>query len=571
MEHSLITTLAVGFGLALVFGFIAERLKLPSLVGYLLAGIIVGPATAIPGLTADPKIAKQLSEVGVMLLMFGVGMHFSFRDLLSVRRIAVPGAIFQTTVATCLGLGMAMLWGWDFGSGLVLGLSLSVASTVVLLKALEARGILDSMNGRIAVGWLVVEDLITVLVLVMLPPLAAILGGNAGDAAASSDIPLSWAVAKTFLGVAAFIALMLIVGKRALPWLLWQVAKTGSRELFTLAVVAIGIGIAYAASEFFGVSFALGAFFAGTVMRESEFSHRAAEESLPLRDAFSVLFFVAVGMLFKPEVIVNQPWHLLGVVAIIVVGKSLAASFLVLLFRYRLETALTVSAGLAQVGEFSFILVDLGHDLQLLSEEGVSLVLAAALITIALNPVAFAAIGPLRTWLLKRSAFIRKLELREDPLAELPMTTETRYLEGQAVLVGYGRVGRNIAKGMDMHGIPYVIVEQNRETVENLRAQGLAAVSGDAADPAVLVQAHIANAAMLVIAVPDAIDIKYMVDTAKTLNPGILVAARCRNDEEADIIRADVNKCFLAEEELAAAMSKYVLHSFLTEGGAKNP
>jgi CPA2 family monovalent cation:H+ antiporter-2 len=565
MEHNipLITTLAIGFGMALILGFIAERLKVPALVGYLVAGILIGPGT--PGFVADVHIASQLSEIGVMLLMFGVGLHFSLKDLLAVKRIAIPGAVVQMGLATLLGMGLAWWWGWSWGAGLIFGLSLSCASTVVLLKALEARGVLDTMNGRIAVGWLVVEDLATVLVLVLLPPLAGVLGGAAAEPGAG---PLWRTIAQTLLEVSAFIALMLIVGRRALPWLLWQVARTGSRELFTLAVVACAIGIAYGASALFSVSFALGAFFAGTVMRESEFSHRAAHESLPLRDAFSVLFFVSVGMLFEPSILVEQPIHVLGVVAIIIVGKSLAALVLVLAFRYPLNTALTVAASLAQIGEFSFILGGLGLSLGLLPAEGMSLVLAGALISIALNPLLFAATAPLRRWLLERSALARSLEQREDPYAELPMSTENKYLQGQVVLVGYGRVGRRIAGALEVRGIPYVVAEQNRELVEKLRKDGKAAVSGNAAEPAVLIQAHIAHAALLVIASPDPLDVRQMVETARALNPGIEIVLRSHSEEESQLLRKDgIGTVFFGEEELAKSMTGHVLERFAPAAG----
>ncbi|MCH7344833.1 Kef family K(+) transporter [Pelomonas sp. CA6] len=561
MDHHipLITTLAAGFGMALILGFLAERMRVPALVGYLVAGIIIGPGT--PGFVADVKLASQLSEIGVMLLMFGVGLHFSLRDLLAVRRIAVPGAVVQMTLATLLGMGVAWLWGWSWGSALVFGLSLSCASTVVLLKALEARGVLESMNGRIAVGWLVVEDLATVLVLVLLPPLAGVLGGGTGPAAGAD--PLWRTVGWTLLQVAAFIALMLVAGRRVLPWLLWQISRTGSRELFTLSVVAAAIGIAYGAAQLFSVSFALGAFFAGMVMRESEFSHRAAQESLPLRDAFSVLFFVAVGMLFEPAILLDKPLHVLVVVAIIMLGKSAAALLLVLALRYPLNTALTVSASLAQIGEFSFILAGLGLSLGLLPQEGMSLMLAGALISIALNPLLFAAVQPLRRWILDRSALARRLEQRGDPYAELPTDTERKYLEGQVVLVGLGRVGRRIAEALDGRGIPYVVAEQNRELVEALRAAGKAAVSGDAADPAVLIQAHIANAAMLVVATPDPLGARKMVETARLLNPGIEVVLRTHSEETSQLLRREgLGTVFYGEEELARGMSGHVLQRF---------
>lgn len=560
MEHniSLITTIAAAFGLALTFGFIAERIKLPALAGYLLAGIVIGPAT--PGFVADISIASQLSEIGIMLLMFGVGLHFSISDLLAVKRIAVPGAVVQMSLATILGAILVQSWGWTFGEGLIFGLSLSCASTVVLLKALEARGILDSMNGKIAVGWLVVEDLATVMVLVLMPPLAGILGGTVSPENAA---PLWQTISLTLLEVSAFIILMLVAGKRFLPWLLWHVAKTGSRELFTLAVVAVAIGIAYGASALFNVSFALGAFFAGMVMRESEFSHRAAEESLPLRDAFAVLFFVSVGMLFEPKILLDEPLRLLAVVAIIIIGKSLAAMALVLAFRYPLNTALTIAASLAQIGEFSFILAGLGMALGILPAAGMSLILAGAFISIALNPLVFSTIKPLKIWALKHSQLARNLETRSDPFAELPMSTERKYLEGQVVLVGYGRVGRRIAAALTERGIPYVVAEQNREAVEKLRKSGVPAVAGDAADPSVLIQAHITNASLLVIATPDPMNVRKMAEIATTLHPGIEIVVRTHSEEESKLLQQDgIGTVFFGEEELAKGMTKHVLERF---------
>jgi len=564
MEHNvaLITTIAAGFGLALIFGFIAERLKTPALVGYLLAGIAISPST--PGFVADIGIASQLSEIGVMLLMFGVGLHFSLNDLLAVKRIAVPGAIVQMAVATSLGMALAAWWGWSIGAGLVLGLSLSCASTVVLLKALESRGFLETMNGRIAVGWLIVEDLVTVLILVLLPSFSTMLGGTDGTESASK--PLWLTIGHTLLLVSAFIALMLIVGRRVLPWLLWQVARTGSRELFTLAVVAVAICIAYGAAALFNVSFALGAFFAGMVMRESKFSHRAAEESLPLRDAFAVLFFVSVGMLFDPAVLIEEPMRVLGVVAIIIVGKSMAAMVLVFMLRYPLNTVLTVAASLGQIGEFSFILAGLGLSLGLMPAEGMSLVLAGALISIAFNPIAFAAIVPVRNWMLKHSAMARQYENRDDPFAELPMSTERKFLKGQVVLVGYGHVGQRIANALDEQDIPYIIAEQNRELVQDLRKQGKNAVSGDATEPSVLIQAHITDAAMLVIATPDPLNVRQMIDTARTLNPEIEIVLRTRSEDETKLLREDkLGTVFFGEEELAKSMTHHILQRFDTK------
>ncbi|MES2190706.1 MAG: YbaL family putative K(+) efflux transporter [Pseudomonadota bacterium] len=556
MPHSvsLISTIAAGLGLALIFGFIAARLRLPALVGYLLAGVIIGPFT--PGFVADAEIASQLAEIGVMLLMFGVGLHFSLDDLLAVRKIAVPGAIVQMTVATALGIGLAHWWGWNLGGALVFGLSLSVASTVVLLRALESRNILDSANGRIAVGWLVVEDLAMVLVLVLLPPLGGWLSGKA-----DTNVNELWkTLGVTLLQVGGFVALMLVVGRRFFPWVLWQVQRTGSRELFTLCVVAAAVSIAYGSTMLFGVSFALGAFFAGMVMRESEFSHRAAEESLPLRDAFAVLFFVSVGMLFDPWVIIERPLQVLAVVAIIVVGKSLAAGILVMAFRYPLNTALTVSASLAQIGEFSFILVGLGASMGLLPPEGQSLVLAGALISIATNELVFKAVSPLQKWILARSPLARKLEARDDPTAELPATTEAKYLAKHIVLVGYGRVGRRIAEALTARQIPFVVAEQNREMVERLRAEGVPAVSGDAAEPEVLIQAHIAHARMLVIATPDTLDVRQMIASARALNPTIETVVRTHSEAEAKLLATEnAGRIFLGEHELALSMTRHVL------------
>ena len=556
MHHPvpLIATIAAAFGLALVLGFIAVRLRLPALVGYLLAGIVIGPAT--PGFVADVEMAGQLAEIGVMLLMFGVGLHFSLQDLWSVRKIALPGAVVQMLVATAMGAGIATWWGWPPAAAVVFGLALSVASTVVLLKALESKGILESVNGRIAVGWLVVEDLAMVVVLVLLPPLAAALG----TAGASLGIDLWAALGRTLLQVAAFVALMLLAGRRAFPWLLWQVARTGSRELFTLCVVAAAVTIAYGSAQLFGVSFALGAFFAGMVLRESQFSQRAAEETLPLRDAFAVLFFVSVGMLFDPRVLFDEPLKVLAVVAIIVIGKSLAAAALVLLLRYPLNTALTVSASLAQIGEFSFILAGLGVSLKVLPAQGQSLILAGALISIALNPLLFAASEPALRWIRERSPLARRLDRSDDPLAELPTGTDLRYLKNQVVIVGYGRVGKGIAAALKGAGVPFVVAEENREIVEQLRAVGQAAVLGHAAEPATLIQAHIADARMLVIATPQTLEVRQMVETARSLNSKIEVVVRSHNTEEAALLERDhAGKVFVGENELARAMTEHVL------------
>ncbi|HET9884614.1 MAG TPA: YbaL family putative K(+) efflux transporter [Candidatus Binatia bacterium] len=572
MPHSvtLISTIAAGLGLALIMGFIAARLKLPVLVGYLTAGMIIGPAT--PGFVADVELSSQLAEIGVMLLMFGVGLHFSLDDLLAVRRIALPGAVVQITAATVLGMAASATWGWSLAAGLVFGLALSVASTVVLLKALEHRGVLDSVNGRIAIGWLIVEDLVMVLVLVLLPAMSVWLGGNVNAAEPAGDRSLLATFALTIGKVSVFIVLMLVVGRRLFPWLLWQIARTGSRELFTLCIVAAAVGIAYSSAELFGVSFALGAFFAGMVMRESPLSYRAAEESLPLRDAFSVLFFVSVGMLFDPDVLIREPLHVLIVLAIIIFGKSLAAFLIVLLFRYPLNTALTVSASLAQIGEFSFILVGLGVSLGLLPTEGQSLILAGAIISIALNPVLFEAIEPAQAWIRSRSKVAQALERPDDPLAALPMTTDLKRLTGHVVIVGYGRVGRRIGEALTAQGIAIVVAEQNREIVERLRSSGIAAVSGDASDPAVLLQAHVHRASILVIATPDTLNVRKMIEVARTVNPRIETLVRTHSEEEAVLLEKEqAGKVFLGEHELATGMIQHVLERYTVKTEHNKP
>ena len=559
MEHGipLITTLATAFGLALFLGFIAVRLKLPLLVGYLIAGILIGPHT--PGFIANIEIAQELAEIGVMLLMFGVGLHFSINDLLGVRNIALPGATLQIIVATFLGFSLAWAWGWGLGGSLVFGLSLSVASTVVLLRALEARNSLESISGRIAVGWLVVEDLVMVIVIVLLPPLAGWLEGKSPGAI---DGSLGTNLALTLIKISVFIVLMLIVGRKFFPKILWHIMRTGSRELFTLCVIAAAITVAYLAARIFGVSFALGAFFAGMMMRESPLSQRAAEESLPLREAFSVLFFISVGMLFDPMVLFNQPGQVLAVLSIIIVGKTIAAALLVLTFRYPLHSALLVSASLAQIGEFSFILAGLGVSLGLLPALGQNLILAGALISIALNPLLFVAIDPLEKWMVTRTKFGRYFQKRSDTLATLPMVTDEKYLSGQVVLVGYGRVGSRIGRKLFEKGIPYVVAEQDREIVKSLRAKKIAAVFGDACEAEVLVQTHIANASMLIVAIPDTFNVSNMIKIARAVNRKLEILVRVENEEAAKFIAQEVQKVFYGENELAKNISSYVLNRY---------
>ncbi|WP_151749211.1 cation:proton antiporter [Acinetobacter seifertii] len=558
MPHDvdLIILLAVGFGVALFFGYIAARLRLPPLIGYLIAGIIISPNT--PGIEADIHLANQLAELGVMFLMFGVGMHFSLNDLLQVRRIALPGAILQIAVATLLGVGVSMLWGWSFGSALVFGLSLSCASTVVLLKALGDRGLLDSVNGKIAVGWLLVEDLVMVLVLVLLPATAVLLGGKA-PAGAEGNIWLTLGI--TLLKVIGFIAFMLIVGKRVVPIIMQFVARLGSRELFTLTVVAAAVSIAYGSYAIFGVSMALGAFFAGMVVKESDFSHRAEEETLPLREIFSILFFVSVGMLFDPHILIERPLHILAVIAIIMVGKTLAAMALVLFFRYSINTALTVGASLAQIGEFSFILATLGVSLGLLTLEAQNLILAGALFSITLNSFVFSAVEPVQRWIRERSHLARLLERSGDPLAMLPDEVDQAYLRDQVVIVGYGGVGRRITENLINQNIKVVIAEENREIVEKLRQANIAAVSGVATEPGVLIQAHIMHARLLVISPMDILDIHRIVDIAKQLNPQIQVLICAESKEEAAVIRDEnIGEVFYAKEEMAKNMSHHILN-----------
>ena len=556
-QTALIATIATGLGLAFIFGLIATRLKLPPILGYLLAGIAAGPFT--PGFVADVGLASQLAEIGVILLMFGVGLHFSISDLLSVRRIAIPGALTQIAVATALGAGVARLLGQSWGVGLVFGLALSVASTVVLLRALEDRGILDSVDGRIAVGWLIVEDIVTVLALVLLPALASLNGASGGEAAgAGQNFLITLAI--TLGKVAAFIAFMMIIGRRAVPWLLGRVVRTGSRELFTLAVLAIALGLAFGAAALFGVSFALGAFFAGIIVSESDFSHEAATNALPLQDAFAVLFFVSVGMLFDPMILVRQPVQVIAVVLIILIGKSIASFAIVLAFRYPLHTALTISASLAQIGEFSFILAALGVSLGLLPAETQSLVIAGALLSITLNPFVFRAIEPVQRWLRSRTWLASALERPAGELAELPAGVDEARLTGHVVLIGHGRVGAPVANELEGHDVPYVIVEQSRENAEELRERGLPVIYGDATRPEVLNKAHLERARLVVVAAPDAYQARAILLLARRMNPSVEVIVRTHSDEERTFLEANgAARAMVSERELAVSLARQAL------------
>lgn len=562
MEHglTLITTLTAAFGFALLFGFIAERLKVPSLVGYLLSGIIISPAT--PGFVADVNIASQLSEIGIMLLMFGVGLHFSLADILRVKYVAVTGAIGQMTIATLVTMVVSHFWGYSWGEALVFGVCLSCASTVVLLKALEAQGLLKSLDGQITIGWLVVEDLMTVLILVLLPPLTSVLLGNSTEATGTTD-SLWYIIAMTLLRVIAFIALMLIIGKRILPWLLWQVAKLGSRELFTLSVLTIAIGIAYGAAELFGVSFALGAFFSGMVMRESKYAHRAAIESLPLRDAFSVIFFVGVGMMFDPMILAKQPLEVLAVVFIILAVKSIVAFGFVLLFKYPLHSAITVGVAVSQIGEFSFILSSLAISLGIMQKEGLSLVLAGAIFSIALNPLLFALIPWIRSYLKKYWKFARIMDARKDPLSLMPDDISSELLRGHVVIVGANRVGRQIGEDVRSRNISVVVIDKDREKIEKLREDGYKAIFGDATIPEILIQAHIQDSSLVVITIRNDVEARKIIDVAKQLNPNIEVVLKAETEEIARQATLDnIGKIFEPEILLAKEVTRYVLGRF---------
>ena len=545
MHHtSLIATIVAGLGLAFVFGAIANRLKLPVLVGYLLAGVLVGPFT--PGYVADQQLAPQLAEIGVILLMFGVGLHFSLKDLLSVRTIAIPGAIVQIGAATVMGLGLALALGWTIGAGVVFGLALSVASTVVLLRALQERRLIETGRGKIAVGWLIVEDLAMVLALVLLPALSGVLGGEAPANQAASGFlggGVLGAFAITIGKVVAFVALMLIVGRRVIPWILHRVAHTGSRELFRLGVLAIALGVAFGSAALFGVSFALGAFFAGMIMAESELSQQAASETLPLRDAFAVLFFVSIGMLFDPTVLLREPLAVLATVAIIVVGKSIAALLIVLAFRRPMSTALTISASLAQIGEFSFILVGLGVSLKLLPPEGRDLVLAGAILSILINPLLFA-------WLDR--ILPKMIEKERKAASNEPVVSAAA--QPHALLIGYGRVGKLVAEGLKGR-TPLVVIEDDVERADELRKAGFETIGGNAVKPEVLMKAGLDKATHLFVAVPNPFEAVRIIEQARVANPKVEIIARAYTDADVALLKeTGATHALIGEEEIAKGM-----------------
>jgi CPA2 family monovalent cation:H+ antiporter-2 len=554
MSHytPLIATIVFALVLAYAAGGLALRLRLSPIVGYLVAGVAVGPFT--PGFVADQPLAAELSEIGVILLMFGVGLHFSLGDLLAVRAIAIPGAVVQIAFATMLGLALSWLMGWPLGEGLVFGLALSVASTVVLLRALEERRLLETNRGRIAVGWLVVEDLAMVLVLVLLPPLAGALGG-ATDAAHVAGGNVWATIGITLAKVAAFIAFMLIVGRRAIPWLLERTAGMGSRELFTLAVLAIALGVAYASARLFDVSFALGAFFAGMVLNESKLSHQAAQESLPFRDAFAVLFFVSVGMLFDPTVLVRAPLAVVATLAIIVVGKSLAALAIARAFGRPLETGLTIATSLAQIGEFSFILAGLGVDLHLLTTDARDLVLAGAILSICLNPVLFAALD---RWQARREAESAKYAAAPAVVEDAPPGPPIPE-SGHIILVGFGRVGSRVGQTLHAAGQPIALVESDRDLLGQARALGIAGVPGNAAATDTLAATNVARARAVLVAIPNTIEAGQIIAHARAANPALAVLARAHSDREVDYLLAHgADAAIMGEREIARSMCESV-------------
>lgn len=544
----LLTTLAVGFVLAFVLGAAANRLRVSPLVGYLLAGVLAGPFT--PGYVADQALSMEIAELGVILLMFGVGLHFSLKDLLSVKAIAIPGAVAQIGVATLLGMGLAWLMGWPFGSGLVFGLALSVASTVVLLRALEQRRLIDTKRGRIAIGWLIVEDLAMVLALVLLPALAGPLGGTVEEGA---DGNVLLAILLTLGKVAAFVAVMVVGGRRLVPWVLERIAATGSRELFTLGVLAIALGIATGSAVVFGVSFALGAFFAGMILNESELSHEAAENSLPLRDAFAVLFFVSVGMLFNPAILIQEPLPVLATFLVIVVGKSVAAYVIVRLFGHSNSRALVIAASLAQIGEFSFILVGLGVTLDLLPEQGRDLVLAGAILSILVNPLLFIAIERLQS----RDSQVAQDGAKTDvPDDQPPVVQEF----GHAIVVCQGRSGEHVIARLRKEDVPIVAIVEQRELADDLRGRGVSVVIGSPLIADHLRQAKVGEARWLLIDIPGCIEAGQVISNAWNANPSLHVIAHAHTEKEVGYFNElEVDTVINGQIEVGEALSASVL------------
>jgi len=568
MHHGpLIAIIVAGLGLAFVFGALAQRLRISPLVGYLLAGVAAGPFT--PGFVGDQNLANELAEIGVILLMFGVGLHFSLKDLLSVKTIALPGAVVQIGIATLLGAGLGTLLGWNLFSGIVFGLALSTASTVVLLRSLQERRLVQTERGRIAVGWLIVEDIAMVLALVLLPVLAEIINGtpSGGSAPLATRFDLGvWGVlGLTFAKLIGFLAFMLVIGRRVIPWVLHWVAHTGSRELFRLAVLAVALGVAYAAATLFGVSFALGAFFAGMILSESPLSQRAAEETLPLRDAFAVLFFVSVGMLFDPGILLRAPGPLIGTLAIILIGKSAAAWMIMRAFGRSQTAALTISASLAQIGEFSFILAGLGTALGILPAQGRDLILAGAILSILLNPVIFALaerLAPEAPAAKPKPAAAPETGSGEptaapEPQPEAPPERDITptSLADHIVVVGYGRVGSLLGAGLLSQGAKLLVIEDNPDAVATAKRDGAELLVGNAADPEVLSAAAVGRAVRLFVAIPGSFEAGQVCEQARAENPALPIVARAHSDAEvAHLTKCGATLTIMGEAEIARAM-----------------
>jgi len=538
----LIGTLVVGIGLAFVFGAIAHRLRLAPIVGYLVAGVVVGPFT--PGIVADQGLAAQLADIGVILLMFGVGLHFSLADLISVRRVAVPGALVQMFVVAGLGTLVGWLFGFTIGGGLVYGMSLSVTSTVVLTRSFQDRHLMETERGHIAVGWSIVQDIATVLALVLLPPLAGVLNG--GDFNATNLVA---ALTLTFGTLGVFVALLFLVGRRVIPLMLHYTAHTGSRELFRLAVLSVALGVAFLSAELFGVSFALGAFFAGMILKESELAQRAAEESLPFRDAFAVLFFVSVGMLFNPVVLLDKAIPLLVTLTLVLIVSGGTVFVMVRALGRPLADALVIAAGLAQIGEFAFILSGLGIALNVLPVEARDLILGASILSIFANPLMFV----LADW-LKARYVPAPIPMAARAQAELQPTA----LKDHAVLVGYGRVGQLVGETLKREGWPLLVIEDATDLVERLRAEGIEVVSGNAAEHRVLMAANLKNAKLLLVAIPNGFEAGQIVEQARAANPDIDIVARAHFDAEVEYLsKLGANVVIMGEREIARSMTEY--------------
>ncbi|MGD9742271.1 MAG: YbaL family putative K(+) efflux transporter, partial [Dongiaceae bacterium] len=558
MVHAapLITTIVSGLVLAFVLGALADRFRISPLVGYLLAGVLVGPFT--PGFVADQGLARQLAEIGVILLMFGVGLHFSLKDLLAVRWIAIPGAAIQILLITPMGMALAWLLGWSAGAGLVFGLSLAVASTVVVLRVLEQKRLVDGDAGRIAIGWLIVEDVAMVIALVLLPVSIGLL--KTEGTASAGLLPLSEMLLPlgiTLAKIAAFVGIMLLIGRRIIPWILHHIAHTGSRELFRLAILAIALGVAYGSAELFGVSFALGAFFAGMILSESELSQQAAAESLPLRDAFAVLFFVSVGMLFDPWILVDDPWAVVATVLIIVVAKPAMAVAIGVAFRLPAEVTLIIAGTRAQIGEFSFILAGLGLSLGLLPEHGRDLVLAGAMLSILVNPIFFAVTARLRP------RFERPAAVEDGPPDRAPALTVSA-LEDHTVVIGSGRVGSLLGEALRQAGRTFLVIEDRRERIEQLREEGIETIIGNAASPEVLAAANLGKARQLFIAIPNGFEAGQIAEQARALNPSLEIVARAHSDAEVEHLDSHgADLVIMGEREIARAMIERALDAAL--------